>query len=220
MDVPMMGEVAFDSTKPDDPDVNPMIAPTLKSMTEKAGKTYPITVSAQGEVTSGDTKAVGRHPVFLFPLPKGPVDVGGAWEAVRERSMGQRKAFARGKCTLARSEGGVAELSFAGNLEEEAAKKDEAKKDAEKKDEAKKEAAAEEGGDDPSKSISAPKGTLKTAMKLDVATGMAVESTDETDLKITMPNPQTGESLDITVKAKSKLERRKPEAPKAGEEKK
>jgi len=208
MDVTGMGEFAFDSTKSDDGSANAMFGPALKNLIDKAGKTFQITVNPQGVVVAGDAQAVGRNPAFLLPLPKGAVEVGGSWEAVRERPMGKTKAVARGKCTLARVEGGVAELSFSGDLGEESPAP-------EKKDEAKKEDDAGMGGDAPR--VSAPKGTLKTTMKLDLATGMAAESTEEADLKVTME--QGGQSVDLTIKATAKLERRKPEAPKPEEKK-
>lgn len=217
MELPMMGEVAFDSTSEEEGD-DPM--GIGNAMTALAGAKVTATVSAAGKITRLDgldkvladarKKAGGmmggqmlagtlnegmiqRQIQAVFGnLPKEPTAVGGTWE-VDDFTAEQKDSPVTSKVqlTLAKVDADSAEITMAGTLEKKAIKEGDAP--------------PARGGMPDMKDIKIKNGVLKGSETISRKDGMVLRCSHEMSMDLSMPNPMGGGG-DMSIQQVNKME--------------
>ncbi|MCI0585903.1 MAG: DUF6263 family protein [Planctomycetes bacterium] len=223
MTMAMMGEIEFDSSKPEE-DGGPMTKP----LTALAGKSYRMKVTANGRVAEvrgvdeamkgvfdeegGGGGMVGKMMKDMYSdegvrkacegyfarVPEAPVAPGSAWDAEFEmpRSGPGLDVVFRGKSTLEKVDGTEASIATEGTLSTRESPPP-AKEESADPMEAQAAAMMRE--------MKIEKGTLRSAMRVSRKDGLPLGSTTESRMEMSMPNPMGGDGTRLRTITTTKL---------------
>lgn len=123
MSNPMMGEIAFDSDKPEADADNPMAAQITQAFTAAVGQEISLVLAKDGTVKSGSGGAgevsgaqVAELAGGIGTFPKNPVGVGDSWTSDTTRDMQGMKLNVKMKFTLKAFDADTATIAQTGEM--------------------------------------------------------------------------------------------------------